>query len=98
VSYLTEWKTGQWRRKIVVGRKCDRCGKVKRGQAAAFWRVNVWPIAARSRRDRRRAARRLHLCSARCLLLKLGAMTGKVRVRVTGGGSPRPLLAGLVLK
>jgi len=94
MSAITEWKSGTWRRKRLVGTKCDVCGRTARGRAPFWWRVNLWP-AKGPRRQRLRGLRRLDLCSARCLLRKLDAAHAGRSVGLRFSGSARMALRGL---
>lgn len=94
MSYITEWKSGSWRRKFAVGRKCDVCGRTIRGRAPAWWRLRLHPNTG-PRRERLRRVRRLHVCSARCLLRKLGAANSRTRIGLRYAGPARASLRGL---
>jgi len=95
MAYLTEWKSGTWRRKVAVGRRCDVCGRTVRGRAVGWWRLNVFRSKG-DRRQRLRGLRRLHVCSSRCLVRRLAGARAGTRIGLQFHGAAKLAIRGLV--
>lgn len=94
MTYIIERRDVKLVRRVAVGRVCDVCGRKVRGQARLWWRLAVSPSHG-PRRERLRRLRHLHICSARCLLHKLGAAHKGTRVNLRFHGRAGTALRGL---